>query len=95
MPNDDATNPFSVDEQTEVRDSLLMKLYVETGLPLDYLAYTQEFEDLFSKFVTSNPTWTRKDVFRRILSLRKQGKLPRLARPFAPDSKLDTESDAG
>lgn len=92
-PPNDEKNPFATDERSESSDALLMKLYVEAGLPLDYLAYTEDFESLFENFSNTHPGWNRRDVFRRILSLRKQGKLPRLVRPPSPHAKLDTEVD--
>ena len=61
-------------------DLFLIGLYIRTGVALDSLAYTTEFESLFDRFVERYADSERVDVFRRLISLRKRGQLPRLSR---------------
>lgn len=62
-------------------DSLLMRLYAEIGVALDALPYTEQFDQLYERFLENYTNWSKADVFRRLTNLRKQGMLPRLVRP--------------
>jgi len=59
-------------------DELLIELYIKTGKPVDYLAYSDEFEELYQTLLKHGEKRTRGQVFRRLLNLRKSGWLPRL-----------------
>jgi len=59
-------------------DQLLIDLYVKTGKPVDYLAYSDEFEELYKTLQEHGDKRTKSQVFRRLLNLRKSGWLPRL-----------------
>ena len=59
-------------------DERLVNAYVQTGRSLDELAYTPQFEELVRSLGRS---MTRDDLhaaYKRLLTLRKMGRLPRL-----------------
>ncbi len=59
----------------------LLELYKQSGLPLDRLPYTSEFENLFTTFAAENPsTFTRSDLWYALTYLRKRSLLPRKGR---------------
>ncbi len=60
-------------------DQALIEAYQRTGIPLDSLAYTDEFQHLVEE-VEGDPDdyGDLRKVYRRLLSLRKRGLLPRL-----------------
>lgn len=60
-------------------DLLLIELYRKLGRPLDWLAYTEEFEQLYGQLQKAGDRRSQADVFRRLLNLRKSGRLPRVA----------------
>ncbi len=60
------------------RDVLLIDKYVKYGRPVDQLAYSDEFDKLYSDLQTNGDKRTKQQVFRRLLNLRKAGWLPRL-----------------
>ena len=60
-------------------DRRLVECYLRSGRAVDELAYTSEFEAIFEQLVQSGDTRTRAEVFRRLLNLRKSGRLPRIA----------------
>jgi len=60
-------------------DQLLMDLYVQRGIPADQLPYTDDFEWIYGQLQDAGDTRTRFDVYRRLLNLRKSGRLPRVA----------------
>jgi len=72
------SSPFS-EQDLSPEDLRLVLFYQDTGLPVDFLAYTPEFETLFAKLQQSGDTRSKADVFRRLLNLRKAGRLPRVA----------------
>jgi hypothetical protein len=45
---------------------------------VDDLAYTEEFEKLYSELVGDARTPSKHDVYKRLLTLRKMARLPRL-----------------
>ncbi len=63
---------------TNEDDLRLIHEYIRVGVPVDHLAYTEHFEKLYSGLVDKAEVPSRKDVFRRLLNLRKRGKIPRL-----------------
>ncbi len=59
---------------------LLSELYLQRGIPLDRLAYTTDFDQIYED-VTSRREYsnlTKADVFQKMLGLRKAGILPRI-----------------
>jgi hypothetical protein len=71
-------SPFSSREPVPF-DDVLIELYLERGRSVDDLAYTPDFEFIYSRLVEKGDTRTRSEVFRRLLTLRKTGRLPRVA----------------
>lgn len=64
--------PLSPDDQA------LVEAYVQTGRALDDLAYTPEFDALVSRLGKANTMEEKHAIYRRLLYLRKRGRLPRL-----------------
>ena len=73
-------------------DSKLKELYLHAGIPLDQLAYTEEFEELYSKITELDDSLTRTWVYRRMLGLRKRGMLPRFT-DSSQSGARDSEAD--
>lgn len=71
-------DPFATDEIHDF-DSRLIEEYVAARRPLDDLAYTDEFETIYSKLKLAGDTRTRAEVFKRLVNLRKASRLPRLS----------------
>lgn len=61
-------------------DQQLIEAYSRTGRALDDLAYTSEFEQLFSQLRQPDTIEARHSIYQRLLRLRKTGRLPRLGR---------------
>jgi len=59
-------------------DELLIDLYVKTGRPVDRLAYSEDFNEIYKTLQEHGDKRTKGQVFRRLLNLRKAGWLPRL-----------------
>jgi len=59
-------------------DARLIDAYVDLRRPLDELPYTREFDQLISKLALSDTLENRHSVFKRLLTLRKMGRLPRI-----------------
>lgn len=66
-------------QTTPLSDDLeeLCNLYVRSGLTLDQLPYTQEFEQLVRDAGLEPSRENLRKVFHKLLYLRKQGRLPR------------------
>jgi hypothetical protein len=60
-------------------DQRLIDAYVQTRRPLDDLAYTLDFERLVEDIKGEASMENLHAIFRRLLTLRKMGRLPRLA----------------
>ncbi len=60
-------------------DRMLVDLYTRAGRAADELAYTDEFERIYEQLKKAGDTRSKAEVFRRLLSLRKSGRLPRVA----------------
>jgi hypothetical protein len=80
MADSGRENIFGEKSDLSDADLFLIGLYIQTGVALDSLAYTPEFETLYERFVSRYPASAQVDVFRRLISLRKRGQLPRLSR---------------
>lgn len=62
-----------------VHDQRLIKVYMQVGCPVDALAYSAAFDKLYNILTSKGETRGREELFRRLLNLRKAGRLPRLA----------------
>jgi hypothetical protein len=60
-------------------DERLIEAYRAIGKPLDDLPYTEEFERLRERVAAADTNESRHFLFRRLLRLRKTGRLPRLS----------------
>lgn len=60
-------------------DRRLVDAYVQTGVPLDSLVYTDRFKDLVRTLgAASDDERVLRDTYLRLLALRKRSMLPRL-----------------
>ena len=66
------------DESSSELDEALIRLYVRHAIPVDALAYSETFDDMFSELQAKGEKRSKGDVYRRLLTLRKAGMLPRL-----------------
>lgn len=73
-----AGNEFEEQEREEAADRQLIGLYLRYGVPVDSLAYSGEFERLYAEFHAGGDARSKGEVYRRLLMLRKSGRLPRL-----------------
>ncbi len=77
-------------------DQLLIRVYRDVAKPLDSLPYTSDFEELYRELLEQlrnmkthgqpevpTTTPTKAEVFRRLATLRKSGRLPTLFLPRA------------
>jgi hypothetical protein len=75
-----STSDFGPEGDLTKSDHVLIQAYVAQGVPLDMLAYTDKFDVIFNAMVKGG--YANDDdkaiVFRRLLNLRKSGRLPRL-----------------
>jgi len=62
-------------------DEVLMEAYRTVGRPLDDLPYTTDFDRLMDLLQRPREPDQMHFVFRRLLTLRKRGQLPRLSVP--------------
>lgn len=90
-------DPFDFDLSSfDDETNHLITQYVGIGVPVDLLAYTQQFETLYTQYkeTTGDTAISRAELFRRLLSLRKSGRLPRLLRKSGTldDASYDNES---
>jgi hypothetical protein len=60
-------------------DRMLIDLYMRSGRVADELAYTDEFERIYTQLREAGDRRSKAEVFRRLLSFRKSGRLPRVA----------------
>lgn len=60
-------------------DLRLVAEYAKLAIPVDALAYTDAFDGLYATLHKCGETRPRGEVFRRLLMLRKAGRLPRLS----------------
>jgi hypothetical protein len=63
------------DRLTEL-DIILIRAYRDVGVPVDWLPYTDEFDKIYDALKTVGDTRNKAQVFRRLLNLRKSGRLP-------------------
>ncbi|HEX8875647.1 MAG TPA: hypothetical protein VF777_02800 [Phycisphaerales bacterium] len=69
---------FRPDPLSEL-DQVLLDLYLKFGKSVDDLAYSDEFEVIYAELQARGDKRTKGQVYRRLLSLRKSGRLPRVA----------------
>lgn len=72
---------FSDNSGPSEADVRLINAYLHVGRTLDDLPYTRDFDVLYA--MLPEPREPQRDVFRRLQTLRKAGKLPRLGRSTA------------
>ena len=60
-------------------DQRLIDAYLRTRRAVDELPYTREFEHLLHDVDATDTLESRHAVFKRLLTLRKMGRLPRVA----------------
>lgn len=58
-------------------DERLINAYLQVGRAVDQLPYTDDFERLFRMLGLPDSQAGRHDLFTRLLTLRKMGRLPR------------------
>ena len=73
-----------IDDSLTEEDKRLIDAYAHVGRPVDDLAYTGEFGQLVAIALDMDAAQVTEDqkyrAFRRLLNLRKRGRLPRLVR---------------
>ncbi len=69
---------FRIDPLPE-HDQLLVSLYEQLSRSVDDLAYSKEFEHLYEQLRAAGDKRAIGDVYRRLLNLRKAGRLSRVA----------------
>jgi len=73
-PLDTRESPALSDDDKRLADEYLL-----LGIPLDRLAYTSAFDDMYERLQAAGEKRAKVDVWRRLLTLRKSGRLPRVA----------------
>ncbi|MFM9956628.1 MAG: hypothetical protein ACKVZJ_01015 [Phycisphaerales bacterium] len=74
--NDAAKEFFSRDDAISEADHVLIRAYRQQGLLVDWLPYSKEFEAIFSEAKANGDPRDRGQIYRRLLNLRKSGRLP-------------------
>ena len=69
---------FRESQNLSPQDQNLLELYSKTGCAIDSLPYTSEFEELVGKLRATGDIRSRSEILRRLMTLRKAGKLPRI-----------------
>lgn len=64
----------------DTHDQRLVDAYSEVGRPLDDLPYTDDFDRLCESLGRNATNEDRHRIYKRLLSLRKSGRLPRVGR---------------
>lgn len=72
--------PREFDQQGDLDafDQMLIALYVRSGITVDSLAYSETFDRIYDELKRKGDPRPQGEVFRRLLMLRKSGRLPRL-----------------
>lgn len=83
---------FSGPDAGEV-DRLIATAYERTGRTLDDLPYTEEFEQLWSSLAKATNSG-RRELFHRLHTMRKAGRLPRLGRSKSSPPKIEASEEA-
>lgn len=76
-----AVDPFSRRFELAQADQDLLRAYRMVNRFVDDLAYTSDFERLYQMYQDAGNHGSKHEVFRRLLTLRKAGLLPRLFTP--------------
>ncbi len=71
----------------------LIRLYEQAGRTLDDLPYTPDFDALAAKAKQDYPALSTYALFRKLHTLRKAGKLPRVGRPSTLPVKLEAHEE--
>lgn len=83
-----STPQFESEGGIDSLDRRLISLYLRFATPVDALAYSDTFEQMYLEMQREGDDRSKGDVFRRLLTLRKAGLLPRL------DPRISGGSDA-
>lgn len=77
-----SSQPHEFDEREDLGrlDQFLMALYLRYATPVDSLAYSETFDRMYEELQKAGETRTKGEIYRRMLMLRKSGRLPRLER---------------
>lgn len=87
-----AMSLFPTPDADEV-DRLIASAYERTGRTLDDLPYTEEFEQLWSSLAKATNSG-RRELFHRLHTMRKAGRLPRLGRARSSPPKIEAGEEA-
>ncbi|MFN0135943.1 MAG: hypothetical protein ACKVS9_07465 [Phycisphaerae bacterium] len=84
-----AEQPFEFSSRGDLSDLdwQLIAQYVSHATPVDSLAYSEAFDAIYEQMRTLGETRSKGDLYRRLMSLRKSGRLPRL-NPSIVDTAL-------
>jgi hypothetical protein len=85
---------FGPEPDRDARDAALVAAYERTALTLDDLPYTPEFESLIEMLRQGDPGVDRREVFHRLHTLRKAGRLPRMGRGRSSPPRLGPDHEA-
>ncbi|MFN0011415.1 MAG: hypothetical protein ACKVS8_07205 [Phycisphaerales bacterium] len=66
-------------EELSAQDKRLLEEYERVGRSVDDLAYTAEFDALCDQLKAMGDSRSKAELFRRLLTFRKAGRLPRIA----------------
>lgn len=92
------TNIFKAATPLSEDDQRLVDQYVNTGLSVDELPYTDDFDHLVESLRGAGDQRSNQEIYRRLLNLRKAARLPRvgrssLANVVASDQELEVLED--
>lgn len=68
-------------------DACLADAYERVGRPLDDLAYTADFDRMLELAGWKADLADKHEAFRRLMNLRKRGRLPRITRSASADAQ--------
>jgi hypothetical protein len=77
----------------DARDKEIIAAYEASGLTLDDLPYTREFESMAASLRERGVVRDERDLLHRLYTLRKAARLPRLGRGATPPPKTDRDED--
>jgi hypothetical protein len=94
VKRNDGGNIFSEAPALSAEDDALVKAYERSERTLDDLPYTHEFDQIYDAVEGSQKGKTKAEIFRRLHTLRKAGRLPRLGRAATPPIKVSAAEEA-
>lgn len=84
---------FGQTDADDTQTSSLLRAYVDTGITLDDLPYTDAFEKLYESIGGERAWKSRWDVLHTLQNMRKAGKLPKLGRTGTGGAIRVTEAE--